>query len=390
MGLKLKDFNPFPKLQEEVGPNKLALVLSIDVPTVLVNWIEKDGFKGFAMRFLEELALKFKKEGNWKAFYVVFALLIHGIVLFRNIEKCMDHVAIEVFLSGNSFMQHMSEKGLFVAKELKYPQRLASLTASSITWYVKEWETPYIIVSCEEFPNVPLLGTKGYINYNPMLSRMQHDYSMDDPPEAKDLQPFIVRKSKEFGKRNPLVKEPYTRWVKERVEVIHFPFIFHASAFPKVPDPKPILPKDMEKLNAKTKKEELKKAEYRIRELGRMLDKSLVEKKEIKLDFESQVRELKDILKKCKDKLSREILQKEEAERNYLHLEYQLEETNRRFTVLESQEGDATYLLLKNDCVYLMRLYREDRMALSEDQRIIMKLQDLYVEWKVPQLGYIC
>lgn len=37
MGLKLKDFNPFPKLEEEVGPKKLALVLSIDVLTVLAN-----------------------------------------------------------------------------------------------------------------------------------------------------------------------------------------------------------------------------------------------------------------------------------------------------------------------------------------------------------------
>jgi hypothetical protein len=67
---------------------------------------------------------------------------------------------------------------------------------------------------------------------------MQHGYSMDGPPEAKDLQPFmlfdieasnpdvravrkawlkVVRKGKEFGKRNLLAKEPYTRWVKERV-----------------------------------------------------------------------------------------------------------------------------------------------------------------------------
>ncbi|XP_050877741.1 uncharacterized protein LOC127081535 [Lathyrus oleraceus] len=144
-GLKLEDFNPFPKLEEEVGPKKLALSLSIDVPTVLANWIEKGGFKGFAMRFLEELALKFKKEGNWEEFYVVLALLIHGIMLFLNIEKFVDHVAVEVFLSGNLlpfllddiyhalharhqnrggtllcyasllytwFMQHMSEKAL--------------------------------------------------------------------------------------------------------------------------------------------------------------------------------------------------------------------------------------------------------------------------------------
>ncbi|KAI5397899.1 60S ribosomal protein L7a-1 [Lathyrus oleraceus] len=119
----------------------------------------------------------------------------------------------------------------------------------------------------------------------------------------------------------------------------------------------------------RTRKEELKKAEYRICELGRLLDKSLMDKKEIKLDFEAQIRDLRDALKKCEEKLSREILQKEEAKRNCHHLRHQLEEATRRFAVLESQEGDAAYLLLKNDCVYWKRLYREARATLDEDQK---------------------
>jgi len=300
-----------------------------------------------------------------------------------------------------------------------------------------------------------------------VLSRLQHGYPMDGPPDAKDLQPFVlsdiqasnpdvravrkawlkvVRMGKEFGKRNILAKEPYTQWVKERVEKIQLPYILKAPAFPKTPEPEPILPEDMEKLATKvkelelentelriqmnrvilenqnlkeerkgkaqeledsnkrarlledqkddldhillgstsvirTRKEELKKAEYRICELGRLLDKSLMDKKEIKLDFEAQIRDLRDALKKCEEKLSREILQKEEAERNCHHLRYQLEEATRRFAVLESQEGDAAYLLLKNDCVYWKRLYREARATLDEDQKVIQKLQELYVEW---------
>ncbi|XP_050877251.1 uncharacterized protein LOC127081008 [Lathyrus oleraceus] len=166
--LKLKDFNPFPKLEEDMGPKKITSALSINIPTVRDNWVEKGGYEGFAAMFLEDLALKFKKSGNWNAFYAVLALLIHGIVLFPNVEKFVDQVAIEVFLSGNPvpflladiyhalharhekrggtllccapllytwFMQHMPEEGLFVAKELKSPQKLASLTASSIRWF---------------------------------------------------------------------------------------------------------------------------------------------------------------------------------------------------------------------------------------------------------------
>ncbi|XP_050877524.1 uncharacterized protein LOC127081295 [Lathyrus oleraceus] len=149
VGLKLKDFNPIRKLEEEVGPKKIALALSINVLIVLANWVEKGGFKGFSMRFLEELAPKFKKEGDWNTFYVMLALLIHVIILFPDIEKFVDHVVTEVFLSGNPvpfllgdiyhalharyekrggtllccapflytwFMQHIPEKGPFMAK----------------------------------------------------------------------------------------------------------------------------------------------------------------------------------------------------------------------------------------------------------------------------------
>ncbi|XP_050919241.1 uncharacterized protein LOC127136762 [Lathyrus oleraceus] len=244
VGLKLKDFNPFPKLEEEAGPKKITLALSINVPTVRDNWVVKGGCEGFAAMFLEDLALKLKKSGNWNAFYAVLALLIHGTVLFLNVEKFVDRVAIEVFLSGNPvpflladiyhalharhekrggtllwcapllytwFMQHMPEEGPFMEKELKSPKKLASLTASSIRWYIREWETPDIIVSCEEFPNVPLLGTKGCINYNPMLSRMQHDYSMDGPPDAKDLQPFVLF---DIQASNPDVRTVRKAWLK--------------------------------------------------------------------------------------------------------------------------------------------------------------------------------
>ncbi|XP_050878157.1 uncharacterized protein LOC127081975 [Lathyrus oleraceus] len=286
VGLKLKDFNPFPKLEEDMGPKKIASALSINVPTVRDNWAEKGGCKGFAVMFLEDLALKFKKSGNWNAFYAVLALLIHGIVLFPNVEKFVDQVAIEVFLSGNPvpflladvyyalharhekrggvllccdpllytwFMQHMPEEGPFVAKELKSPQKLASLTASSIRWYIREWETPDIIVSCGEFPN----------DLQPfVLSDIQA--SNPDVRAVRKAWLKVVRKGKEFGKRNILAKEPYTQWVKERVEKIQLPYILKAPAFPKTPEPEPILPEDMEKLVTKVKELEVENAELRI------------------------------------------------------------------------------------------------------------------------------
>lgn len=113
-----------------------------------------------------------------------------------------------------------------------------------------------------------------------------------------------------------------------------------------------------------------------------MLDMSLMEKREARLDFEAQIREIRDTLKKCKNELPREVLRKEEAGRSCLHLEYKLGETNRRITALENQDDDTNYMLLKNDYVCWRKLYGEAITALEEDQRVIKKLQYLYVEWK--------
>lgn len=99
-------------------------------------------------------------------------------------------------------------------------------------------------------------------------------------------------------------------------------------------------------------------------------------RKEARLDFEAQICELRDAFNKCKDKLSREILWKEEVKRNHLFLEYQMGEDNMRIKTLENQYNDASYLILSNEYVYWMNLYRESRAAMTEDQRIIKDLQE--------------
>lgn len=57
-----------------------------------------------------------------------------------------------------------------------------SLTQSDIAWYSRVLDDVKIIDSCGEFPNVPLMGTKGIISYNPVLARRQLGYPMKDKP----------------------------------------------------------------------------------------------------------------------------------------------------------------------------------------------------------------
>jgi len=70
---------------------------------------------------------------------------------------------------------------------------LASMEGASANWFPrwKEGRTE-IIISCEGFPNVPLMGTRGCINYNPILAIRQLGYPMRGAPSEESLTPFIA------------------------------------------------------------------------------------------------------------------------------------------------------------------------------------------------------
>jgi hypothetical protein len=69
---------------------------------------------------------------------------------------------------------------------------LASLTENVIRWYPRKLDIKEIIISCGEFPNVPLIGSKGCINYNPILALRQLGRPMWEKPEEKSLEPLVV------------------------------------------------------------------------------------------------------------------------------------------------------------------------------------------------------
>ena len=65
------------------------------------------------------------------------------------------------------------------------------LTSKDIDWYMHSLSKPKSneeIFSYGEFPNVPLMGNKGGINYNPTLSRRQLGYALKDSSEDRDVQ----------------------------------------------------------------------------------------------------------------------------------------------------------------------------------------------------------
>lgn len=78
-----------------------------------------------------------------------------------------------------------------------------SLTHYDINWFDRAYEGVKIIDSCGELPNVPLLGTKGGINYNPILSHRQFGYPMKDKFNTIFLESFFFKE----GEDNKMFKE---------------------------------------------------------------------------------------------------------------------------------------------------------------------------------------
>lgn len=91
-------------------------------------------------------------------------------------------------------MSHLPNKGPFVENKgnLKWSQRIISLTVDDISWYSRNYEDIKIILKYRHFPNVPLIGTKGGINYNPSMALCQLGYTILGKPDTEWSQEFVL------------------------------------------------------------------------------------------------------------------------------------------------------------------------------------------------------
>ncbi|XP_058784520.1 uncharacterized protein LOC131659329 [Vicia villosa] len=209
------------------------------------------------------------------------AVMIYGIVLFPSVENFMSLSAICVFMNKNHvptlladtyfsihsrngkggyvggfclslldrwFMLHFLVKGPFVLKKgsLRWSDKLINLTSYDIKWNYCVGKVLSIITSCGQYPNVPLMGTRGCINYNPTLAYRQLGYAMEgpskdaeiaesvyftdgkDPTELEKISQAWTRVQKNdqttLSKKVPISMGPYMDWIKARVKDLLLPF----------------------------------------------------------------------------------------------------------------------------------------------------------------------
>lgn len=224
VGIPIKNKLPFMGFEGTLEHEVIADALHMHKKEVTANLRVKGNTKGFPLNFLIERAYTLLEAQSWEACYATIALAIYGIVLFQNFDDFVDMTVICIFLTKNpvptfladvfyyltwrsakkggmvaccapllyTWLQtHLPNRGPFVdQKDASWPQRLGSLRSSDISWYSREYDGTEIISSCGDFPNIPLIGTRGCINVNPVLSMRQLGYPMEGPPEEKFLEAF--------------------------------------------------------------------------------------------------------------------------------------------------------------------------------------------------------
>ncbi|XP_006605189.1 uncharacterized protein [Glycine max] len=281
VGLPVPDKIPFHGFEPTPKPSDIAAALHLKTSIIQANLTSKGGLQGFPTHFLYQQASIFAEAASTLAFHSILALLIYGLLLFPNIDNFIDINAIKIFLTKNPvptllantyhsihdrtqagrgtisccapllyqwFTFHLPQSRAFKTNDdkLSWPHRIMTLDPSDIVWYQAASDVGEIIVSCGEYPNVPLLGMHGGISYNPLLARRQFGYPIKTKPNNLALTnefylkhgdhsnkrerfaqawSAIRRLSRsQLGKKSDYVHESYTQWVIDRTKSFGLPY----------------------------------------------------------------------------------------------------------------------------------------------------------------------
>ncbi|KAH1225986.1 hypothetical protein GmHk_11G032753 [Glycine max] len=188
-----------------------------------------------------------ENQEEWIPFANILDLLIFGVVLFPNVDGLVDLAAIDAFLAyhhskespvvailadlfdtfdrrceknstwivcylpalcvclvSHLFQQDIrhpcplqSYRSCVEKRRVDWDQYLAGIGGNTINWFPRWKEGKEgVLFSCRDYPNVPLIGTRGCINYNAALAIRQLGYPMRGAPTEESLTPFLVR---DFG-----------------------------------------------------------------------------------------------------------------------------------------------------------------------------------------------
>jgi hypothetical protein len=197
MDLSIAKGVPFAGLENPPTPLVIAKDLYLKTTDVSKNLVTKAHIRGFTSKYLLEKAnLKTTCQDTLEA---ILALLIYGLILFPHLDDFVDMNAIVIFRSKNPvptlladtyhdrsgkgrgyilccvpllyrwFILHLPKSSHDNPENWTISERIMALTPNEVVWLTPAARVKEIIFGGGKFLNVPLLGTRGRINYNPEL-----------------------------------------------------------------------------------------------------------------------------------------------------------------------------------------------------------------------------
>ncbi|XP_058768972.1 uncharacterized protein LOC131642770 [Vicia villosa] len=265
--LRLPVLDQMPYTGEEETPKLEDVAAALHLPQSEIKkvWVNKGEYTGLPIDFLYNQADILINATSMDALEKVLACIIYGQVLFPRYDKIVDVIALKIFISNNLVptllgdllhsIHHRSSKG----KGWTWAQRIIKLSYDDVIWSQKGFEGSHLFDSCGDFPNVPLLGTRGGITYNPILARHQFGFALKDKPRSIYLSAenfdygadptgkkklFIKAWTKvkkigvrELGMKNHIPSDLYFKWVYDRVVEYGIPYPSDTPIVPRITPP---------------------------------------------------------------------------------------------------------------------------------------------------------
>ena len=294
LDLPLEGKSPYKYADHHTSILTLSGIMKIHPRELESARVNKKGVQGFTPKFLESHLHQLADQENWETFMDVLALTLYGLMLFPNVEDLVDYAAINAFIASKTrgenpvpailadvyialqlcydmgkrklmcclpvlyvwFLSRIGEKGINaqcpveevmqrkLERTTNWGEFLSRLTQDKIKWHPYWQQKASIIYYCGNYPNVPLIGTKGCVNYNLILAQRHFGYPIK--PTAASLTTLLAyygkgdatetlrhirsawkrvirmeRDSRAWGIDRDI---PYHQWATERVNQVKLPF----------------------------------------------------------------------------------------------------------------------------------------------------------------------
>ncbi|KAJ1411643.1 hypothetical protein SESBI_20958 [Sesbania bispinosa] len=256
LGIPVKrDANIYSYKGSHVSMKKVADLIGL--PSSQTKFETRGSVQGWKQTFLEDHLKTLAGQEEWDFFKRNLALLMYGLVLFPFTLGVVDQAAMDVFffyqtqgtnpimaILADTLMSFGSSHPFRDFSRIEIPEKTAQQWKNDFARYQGQhfpWVCPWYnnrdtIFSCGDFPNVPLMGSRGCIAYTPVIALRQLKWTQFVPDKellggicfqygTNNEQHEQVRRAwehihkkgeRELGRARAYSSEEYLEWRNER------------------------------------------------------------------------------------------------------------------------------------------------------------------------------